>query len=103
MFSEEYKTKIKNIINNIDLSKANLKFAWKIAHEPLLRSILVNKPFESVLGIDAVGSDNEEWKASMIMAILYVGSENETGKVICPPEGVNVEEFARSCAKVYGS
>ena len=97
MFNDSDRTTIKDIINNTDLSKANIGLAWKIAHQPLLRRLLTDMPFESMLGIDAVGKGEDEWKASMILAIMYVGREDEIGEMLPPPVGISVFDFVRSC------
>ena len=103
MFSEQQRTQLKNIINDIDISKADIWFAWKLAHEPLIRSLLTNMPFEAVLGIDAVterhkAEENAQvFKASMLLALIFVGKEDETGKQIGPPIGIGVEDFMRTC------
>ena len=101
------KTTMKNIVNDIDLTQADMKFAWRIAHDPFIRSILIDRPYESLLGVDAVGSKKEStsaevWKASMLVAIMYVGREDETGEMLPPPDdSLTVGEFVKSCQKEH--
>ena len=105
MFGDNEKAQLKNIIKDIDLKKADIMFAWRLAHDPLIRSFLTNMPFESVLGIDEVSKKEKHekeaqvFRSSMLLALLFVGREDEVGETIPPPVGMSVDEFMRSCIK----
>ena len=102
--NNDIKTILETIIRKIDLKKADVKLAWKLAHDPMVRETMVEKPYESVLGIELIGSDGTEegemFKAAMILAIMFIGREREIKKSLPKPiEGMTAEEFVNSCIR----
>ena len=89
---------LKSIIKKIDLKKADIKFAWGIAHKPELRTILINRPLNTVMESKTWDEDPNSWQSALILAIMYIGREHEIGKLLPEPEeGMTAEEFVRSC------
>ena len=96
--SDEDKKKLNNIIKKIDLKKADIKFAWGIAHKPELRAILTDRPLATLIESKTWDDNPDSWQSALILAIMYIGREREIGKLLPEPEeGMTAEEFVRSC------
>ena len=96
--STEDESYLSNLIKKIDLKRADLRFAWGIAHKPELRTLLLNRPFETLKESKTWDDDPDLLQSSLVLAIMFIGREREIGKLLPePPEGMTAEEFVRSC------
>ena len=68
----------------VNLDKVNPSFAFRLAHDPFVRALVISNPGEAISALriidDNEGEKAEEFKASLIGAILIIHAEIKHNK-----------------------